>query len=99
MKYAAKFLTIAVTAALYSSNAFAISDKELGEACLEKGKEKLVSQAEAMKCELDLESVSVDEVDNRTFNPSKYIWYRTAGTCDENEGLVKMVQYYRGKCL
>lgn len=98
MKFAIKFFTIALTATLFSSSAFAISDEALGEACLEKGKEKLLFQAASYGCEIDLSGISVDEVDNRALNPSKYIWYRAPGTCEEGKGLIKLVQYHKGKC-
>jgi len=98
MKFAIKFFPLAITATLFSSSAFAISNEALGEACLEKGKEKLISQAASYGCEIDLNGISVDEVDNRRLNRYKYIWYKAPGTCKEGNGLVELVQYKNGKC-
>jgi hypothetical protein len=82
------------------ATSFAISDEDLVKVCEEKGKEKVVAQSHAYGCVADMNTFDVLEIDNRWYNPSKYIWYE-ARCQDENDVITvsKMVQYYRGKCL
>lgn len=92
-------LLVALIALTVSSNAFAISNDEVAKACLEKGKAKIAEQAAIWSCQVDLEKVEVQQVDNRWFNPSKYVWYQVKGECNGYDRLVKMVQYYKGRCI
>lgn len=82
-----------------SSTAFAISNEDLANKCLEVGKAKIISQAEAYGCDVDSEQIDVQDVDNRWYSPSKYVWYEVKGECNELSGIVKMVQYSNGKCF
>lgn len=68
--------------------------------CADKGLEKLRSQAEAMNLSLNEDTMEACEVDNRFFNPSKYVWYCATATAEDGaeKELVKLVQYYLGKC-
>ena len=94
MKVLAALLTLT-----FSTQAFAISNEEVAKACLEKGKAKIAAQAANWNCQVDLEKVEVQSVDNRWFNPSKYVWYQVLGECNGYDRVIKMVQYYRGTCL
>lgn len=82
-----------------SFNAFAISDADLANKCLETGKAKIASQAEAWGCKVDLNQVEIQEVDNRWYNPSKYVNYQVLGECNGFDRVVVLVQYYKGKCF
>lgn len=84
---------------VFSSNAFAISDEALANKCLAKGKEKIEEQAKNWNCSVDLNKVEVQDIDNRFYNPSKYVWYQVVGECDGHDRVVRLVQYYKGKCL
>ena len=81
-----------------SSNAFAISDQALIEACFEVGEDKIRTLALFTDCEV-VSDVVATEVDNRFLNLSKYIWYTAEVSCEGSvTEVTKMVQYYRGKC-
>ena len=82
-----------------SNFAFAISNLELAEVCLKTGKSKLSLQAEAWGCDVDLDKMEVSGIDNRLWNPSKYIWYQAPGECNGQDRLITMVQYHKGHCL
>ena len=83
-----------------SANAFAISDNSVIMTCAKTGKEKLARQAEAFGCQVNLDTFALRDLDNRWYNPSKYIWYQAEADCNgKTETLVKLVQYYLGKCL
>jgi hypothetical protein len=82
-----------------SSNAFAISDEALVNKCLEVGKTKVAIQAQAWGCNVNLNQVTVQDIDNRFYNPSKYVWYQVIGECNGYDRVIKMVQYSSGKCL
>lgn len=93
-----KFLLLTALLSI-SSNAYALSDARLSEACLEKGREKILSQASALNCEIDAADVQAETIDNRWYNPSKYIWYSAVGTCNGYpQSITKLVQYHRGQC-
>lgn len=92
-------LLILLSALVISSNAFAISDEALANKCLEKGKQKIAAQAEAYGCKVDVKKTEVQEIDNRFYNPSKYVWYQVIGECKGADRVIQMVQYYRGKCF
>lgn len=83
-----------------STNAFAVTDDELISACLKTGIEKLKMHADVGRCKMNVEEVEASAIDNRWYNPNKYVWYAAIITCDSGEfELEKMVQYYAGKCL
>ncbi|MBY0414738.1 MAG: hypothetical protein K2Q18_11255, partial [Bdellovibrionales bacterium] len=75
------------------------SDAELGKKCLEVGKLKIDEQAKAFGCSVDLSKVEVQEVDNRWYNPSKYVWYQAMNNCNNSDRVVTLVQYSQGKCI
>lgn len=83
----------------FSYQASAIADATIEKACFDRGVEKLIQQAEAYGCEIRKDEVRVSEIDNRWWNPSKYIWYTVETTSCDYDQLTKLVQYYRGKCL
>lgn len=86
-----------------SSAAFAISDANLAKKCEAKGLEKLHEAAKATNCDIVPGSFQVVDIDNRFYNPSKYVWYAFAANCgsDQSGGIQKLVQYnsLTGKCL
>jgi len=84
---------------IFSSSAFAISNEELANKCLDVGKTKVAAQAEAYGCKVDLNQIEVQDIDNRWYNPSKYVWYQVTGECNGYDRVVKLVQYYNGKCI
>ena len=88
-----------LTTLLISSNAFAISDEALANKCLETGKKKIALQAEAYGCKVDVKKTEVQEIDNRFYNPSKYVWYQVMGQCQGSDRVITMVQHYKGKCF
>ncbi len=59
-----KFLIVTLLF-LSSVPAFAISDQNLVSTCAPTGKTKLAKQAAAYGCEIDVEHMSVDAIDNR----------------------------------
>ena len=94
-----KKLMLAFSVTLLASNAFAISDADLKAACVGKGSEKLAEQARAYKCNVNLDEVVAVDVDNRWYNPSKYVWYAANSDCDIDGVLQVMVQYSGGECF
>lgn len=84
---------------LFSASVFAISNENLSTTCLQRGKEKIQNQADAWGCMVDLDKVVVEDVDNRWWNPLKYVWYQVSGECNGNDRIIKIVTYSDGKCL
>lgn len=82
-----------------SSNAFAISDAKLAQTCFAKGVEKVLAQAQAWGCAASADQVEVQQIDNRWYNPSKYVWYQVVTPCNGYDRVTKLVQYYNGQCL
>ena len=82
-----------------STNAHAISNEELIKTCLEAGKAKVISQAEAYGCKVDISQLEAESVDNRWYNPSKYVWYQVVGECNGFDRVIQLVQYYNGRCF
>ncbi len=93
-----KYLS-ALCISLIASSSFAISDEDLVKACLSRGTEKVISQAQAWGCQVEASQVEVQEIDNRWYNPSKYIWYKAEVSCNGSDRIIKLVQYYKGRCL
>lgn len=84
---------------MISTNALAISNDELVEKCFETGKEKIYFQADVLGCKVS-SPVEAVGVDNRWYNPSKYVWYAATLKCPESTyELEKMVQYSDEKCF
>lgn len=90
---------LAISLVFISSNVFAASDEVLAQICLQKGIEKVAAQAEAWNCEFKVEKIEVQDIDNRWYSPSKYIWYQVITPCNGYDRVVKMVQYYKGQCI
>lgn len=86
-------------ALIYSSSAFAISNEKLVNKCLDVGKTKVARRAEAWGCKVDLNQIEVQDIDNRWYNPSKYVWYQVIGECNGYDRVSALVQYYNGKCF
>ena len=87
-----KILLVA-TILLSSTSTFAISDMKLATRCAKIGKEKIVSQSVSNSCEL-IGVLKVQEMDNRFYNTSKYIWYVQETDCENGPTTVtSMVQY------
>lgn len=85
--------------ALSSANAFALTNNEIAQACQERGAQKIAEQAAAWNCQVQ-GSVTVQSVDNRWYNPSKYVWFSVPAQCPNGlESITKLVQFYRGKCI
>lgn len=84
---------------VFSTSAFAISNEELANKCLDVGKTKIAKQADVLGCKVDLSKIEVKEIDNRFYNPSKYVWYQVIGPCSGDDRIIKLVQHYRGKCF
>lgn len=80
---------------LFSSAAFAISDVNLVKKCEAKGVEKLQLAALAANCNIITGTLKVTDIDNRFYNPSKYVWYALDVDCGEkqNESIQELVQY------
>ncbi len=85
----------------FSMNAFATSDEVLIQTCLADAKERLSFQADILGCKINLDEVEASAVDNRWYNPSKYIWYAGTLECPNTTPyeIEKMIQYYDGKCI
>ncbi len=83
---------------LVSTPALAISNQGLAQKCHQAGAQKILRQAEAFGCRVSESEVHVSGVDNRWYNPSKYVWYTApARGCDQTE-ITKLVQYAGGEC-
>jgi hypothetical protein len=69
--------------------------------CLPEAVQKLNRKAEAKKAILRKETIKVDEIDNRWYNPSKYVWFiANIETADGIESITVMMQKpSRGKCF
>jgi hypothetical protein len=94
-----KFSILAFSVLAFSSSAFAISDQDLASQCLETGKTKILAQEESYGCVVDVSDTRVQQIDNRWYSPSKYVWYQASGECNGSDELTVMVQYSEGKCF
>lgn len=69
--------------------------------CFAEAVQKLKSRAEAKKGILRKETIKVEEIDNRWYNPSKYVWF--AAKIETPEGLEKITVLMQkplgGKCF
>ena len=93
-------MIIALSLSLLSLPAFAISDKELDRECRDLGIQKVVTQAAAFDCEINVADIAVSDVDNRFYNPSKYLWYSVPAQCEDSPrtSVTQLVQYRDGQC-
>jgi hypothetical protein len=83
----------------FANSAFAISTKNLAEKCLEVGQIKVLSEAASKQCTIYPDQVVVQSVDNRWYNPSKYVWYTSSVSCGEEGPITVLVQYENGLCF
>lgn len=90
---------ILILVTTFSFGAFAITNEELAKVCLDRGITKVSEQAAAYGCSIDISKIEVQDIDNRWYNPSKYIWYQVMGECNNSDRVIKLVQYYNGKCI
>ena len=92
---------LAIFLSFFSTNVFAISDEDLAKACFEVGKEKIISQAESFGCKIDISTIYVEDIDNRWYNPSAFIWFQIDVTeeCKNLESITEVIQYYHGDCF
>lgn len=82
-----------------SHSVWALPDKELVQSCWVPAAEKLMEKAGRKDCEIQISQMQVEALDNRWYNPSKYVWFSCPAVCEE--GTTKMevlVQYFRGHC-
>lgn len=94
-----KKILFILTLLAFSKSAFAISNQELAATCLEAGKEKVSARAKSWGCHINLNAIEIQDIDNRFFNPSKYVWYQVASQCNGYDRVIVLVQYYNGQCL
>ncbi len=85
---------------ILSTSAFAISDENLAQACLQTGKEKLQQSAIRSLCILDNSSVHASNIDNTFYNQTKGITYTGTMNCllSGDKIISQPVQYYKGAC-
>ena len=88
-----------VLASVVTSSAFAISNAALVETCYQTGVEKVIAQAQTWGCEVHPEQVEVQAIDNRWYNPAKYIWFQAVTPCNGLDRVSQIVQYYNGQCF
>jgi hypothetical protein len=74
---------------------------EFVQTCSIRGLEKLRIQAEAYGANLQEETFTVCGIDQRWYNPSKYVWYCAKATTHEGAitTIQSLVQYSSGKCF
>jgi hypothetical protein len=94
-----KTVLVCLFGSLVFSCAFAMSDYDLSEVCFSAGQKKVLIQAEAYGCSIDIDQIEANGVDNRWYNPSKYIWYQAMGDCNGSDRVITIVQYSGGKCF
>ena len=64
---------VLIATSSFATSAFGISNEELARSCVEAGKSKIAEQADAWGCNVDLNQVEVQGIDNRWYGPSKYV--------------------------
>ena len=78
---------------------WALSNEMLVESCWESAEVKLMAKADRQDCVVQINEMKVEAIDNRWYNPSKYVWFSCPGACrDGRARLEVMVQYYRAQC-
>ncbi len=91
-------LLVTLVLLLAPTYACALTNEELTVRCQHEGSAKIAAQAKAWNCEPP-EQIRVSHIDNRWWNPSKYVWFTAQINCANDQTTVsKLVQYYRGKC-
>jgi hypothetical protein len=87
---------IIATIALLTSRSYAISNIDLRNVCLEKGKEKIVAIAKSKGCDIDVDTISVSSIDNRWYNNLKYVWYEVDvdKSCEASGKINTEVEYF-----
>lgn len=94
-------LLISLLVIFATAPAFALNDRALVAACQNAGLRQLETQAQSDGCRLDVRTVRVTGIDNRFYNPSKYVWFAGRAVCAGGRSSViqKMTQYYAGNCF
>jgi hypothetical protein len=94
-----KKLLLGLSFLAFSTNAYAVTDDELIQKCLEVGTEKIKLQAMIFECEL-ISPVEASGIDNRWYNPFKYVWYAADVKCADGSAyeIEKLTQYSKGEC-
>lgn len=78
---------------------WALSNEMLVESCWESAEVKLTAKADQQDCVVQINEMKVEAIDNRWYNPSKYVWFSSPANCpDERVKIEVMVQYYRSRC-
>lgn len=91
---------ILLSSLVLSTSAFAISDDNLANACLQTGKEKLQVAALKNLCVLIPSSVYASSFDNTLFNSTKGVTYTGTMNClvSGDKVISQPVQYFKGTC-
>ena len=58
-----------------------------------------MQQAASFGCLVAAEDIKVKMVDNRWYNPSKYVWYTAPAEGCQYKSVTKIVQLYKGHCI
>jgi len=87
------FLVNSVFANIY------ISDDELISECTDTGVKAVMEQAKSFDCDVKEDEIKVVDIDNRWYNPHKYLWFSAPTDCGDKEKITKLIQYYSGNCF
>lgn len=80
---------------MVSTSAFAISDEKLVNKCAEKASSKILSRMNGLnQCSFIKESLAGNDIDNRFYNPSKYVWYTGKIECAGTESVIQVLVQY-----
>lgn len=98
-----KKILVIITLTLMSLNVFALSEQKLIDRCIDTAKEKFERAATKDGCTTDLSTLKIVALDNRTFNPFKYLMWEMSLVCPETQEVVEtrvVTQYvnYEKKC-
>jgi hypothetical protein len=88
-----KTLIVMITL-LSASSAFALSDADLTSKCSGRALEKMQSDAALKNCEVKSETLDVYYVNNKFYNPSKYIGYDAEMKCSDGNASIFMIVEY-----
>lgn len=82
-----------------SSSSWALSNEMLIQSCWVPAEVKLLEKAERQDCEAQISELKVEAIDNRWYNPSKYVWFSCPAECPNGSAFLEvMVQYHRSEC-
>ncbi len=89
--------TLLVLSILFgSTQAFAISDKNLISKCAPVGYLKILKHSECLNCTIVKDTFAAINIDNRTLNPYKYVMYEAQTECPNNPDVpsIKAITQY-----